>query len=182
MTRYSQIEADITKMKVDIIVNAAGQKMLGGGGVDGAIHRAAGPDLLKACRAFPCLGLPKFEIRLLPGDVRITPAFNLPCKYIIHTLGPLWNADKATENARALAGCYMHSLQLALLYNAKTIAFPAISTGIFGYPIREACEIAVEEVKTFLDIGYPIEHVFFVTWQSPEVTRCFDILKVPKHA
>lgn len=176
MTRYSQIEADITKMEVDIIVNAANKQMLGGGGVDGAIHKAAGPKLLEACRAFPEVN----GVRVSVGGVRITPAFNLPCKFIIHTAGPIWDRDKANAS-ELLNSCYTRSLRLAEIYDAKTIAFPAISTGIFGYPIREACEIAVEAVKSFLTV-YHLDHIFLVTWQSPEVTRCLDVLKVPKHA
>lgn len=185
MTRYSQIETDITNMKVDIIVNAANERMLGGGGVDGAIHKAAGPKLLEACLAFPEIEVNQHQtrkgIRVETGGVRITPAFKLPSKFIIHTAGPVWEGGKNME-IELLSACYENSLFLAMLHG-KSIAFPAISTGIFGFPVKLACEIAVSEIEKFIDkYKSPLEEIFLVTFKSPEVARCFDVLKVPKHA
>lgn len=191
--KYCTIEADITKMEVDVIVNAANERMLGGGGVDGAIHAAAGPLLLEACKSFPETDERGNVIytgkgrRVPTGGVRITPAFKLPSKFVIHTAGPIWR-DGGRDCGALLASCYMRSLELATLYDARTIAFPAISTGVFGAPPREACEIAVEQVKEFAKydftqsgLPHTIEQIFLVIWKAPEVARCFDVLKVPTH-
>lgn len=149
------IKGDITQLKVDAIVNAANSSLLGGGGVDGAIHRAAGSDLLEECKTLG--GCPT-------GKAKITRGYQLPAQYIIHTVGPIWRGGGKGE-AKLLASCYTTSLKLAQKYKIKTIAFPAISCGIYGYPISQAASIAVKEVANFLELQHDIECVYFV---------CFD--------
>ena len=148
-------KGDITKFKVDAIVNAANTSLLGGGGVDGAIHRAAGPKLLEECRTLN---------GCLTGEAKITKGYNLPAKYVIHTVGPVWNGGSYNEEA-LLSECYKNTFRLAAENNIKSIAFPAISTGIYHFPLEQATKIAIRETKEFLEKNKSIEKVIFV---------CFD--------
>jgi len=138
--RIKIVQGDITKLEVDAIVNAANKSLLGGGGVDGAIHRAAGPELLAECRS-----LNGCEV----GEAKITNGYNLPAKYVIHTVGPYWNGGKYNEDEK-LASCYFNSLKLAVKHGIKTIAFPAISTGVYRFPFERAAKIAFKTVTDFL--------------------------------
>jgi O-acetyl-ADP-ribose deacetylase len=151
MQRILILEADITTLAVDAIVNAANQSLLGGGGVDGAIHRAAGPDLLRECETLG--GCPT-------GEARITKGYRLPARYVIHAVGPRYRDGKHGE-PDLLAGCYRNSLELATVHDVRTIAFPAISCGIYGYPIPEAAQIAIGTVRSYLTTGRAIEQVIF---------------------
>jgi O-acetyl-ADP-ribose deacetylase (regulator of RNase III) len=146
------VRGDITKLDVDAIVNAANTTLLGGGGVDGAIHRAAGPELLAECRT---LG------GCQPGEAKITGGYNLPARFVIHTVGPFWTGGRRGE-AEVLANCYRISLHLALENSVKTIPFPAISCGAYRYPIIEAAKIAVETTQEFLANNDKIDKVNFV--------------------
>ena len=149
MSRIAVVQADITTLPVDAIVNAANASLLGGGGVDGAIHRAAGPRLLEATRAIG--GCPT-------GEARLTPGFELPAKWIIHTVGPVWQGGCAGEDD-LLASCYQESLKLASSVRAATIAFPAISTGAYGFPMERAARIAVSEIAAYIAEHGGIERV-----------------------
>jgi len=142
-------EADITTLRVDAIVNAANETLLGGGGVDGAIHRAAGPELLAACRALPQVAP---GVRCPTGEARLTPGFRLPARWIIHTVGPVWEGGDDGEPT-LLAACYRNALRLAGEQGVTAIAFPAISCGVYGYPIGQAAAIAVREARAWLDRG-----------------------------
>jgi O-acetyl-ADP-ribose deacetylase len=153
--RIEIYKGDITKLKVDAIVNAANTSLLGGGGVDGSIHRAAGPELLEFNRKLD---------GCKTGEAKISPGFNLPAKFIIHTVGPIWN-DGQNKEINLLANCYRNSLNLAAKNKIKTIAFPAISTGVYRFPLERATKIAITEVKKFLGKNKVIEKVIFV---------CFD--------
>lgn len=144
-------QADITRIGIDAVVNAANAALLGGGGVDGAIHRAAGPRLLDACRALPQL---RPGVRCPTGEARITPGFGLPARHVIHTVGPVWRGGQSGE-AALLAACYRNSLALAAQYGLESIAFPAISCGVYGYPPERAVAIAVAEVRAVAAASAP---------------------------
>lgn len=149
------VQGDITKLEVDAIVNAANQVMLGGGGVDGAIHRAAGKELFDACLKVPEA---RPGVRCPTGEARITPGFRLPAKFVIHTVGPVYRDGRHGEPEK-LANCYRNSLAIAVENGCKSVAFPCISTGVYGYPIEDAAEIAVHEAESFLRT-HDIEVVF----------------------
>jgi O-acetyl-ADP-ribose deacetylase len=163
MHRILVQQADITTLAVDAIVNAANQSLLGGGGVDGAIHRAAGPDLLRECQTLG--GCPT-------GEARITKGYRLPARYVIHAVGPRYRDGKHGEPEK-LAGCYRNSLDLAVAHEVKTIAFPAISCGIYGYPIPDAAQIAVETVAAFLATNETLEQIIFACFGA-EVLKAFQ--------
>ena len=157
--RLAAIQGDITRVKADAIVNAANTSLLGGGGVDGAIHRAGGPAILQEC-----ILIRDKQGGCQVGEAVITTAGDLPAKYVIHTVGPIWNGGR-TQERELLANCYHNSLLLAKQNNVKSIAFPNISTGVYHFPKNEAAEIALQEVKKFISRDHTIESILFV---------CFD--------
>jgi O-acetyl-ADP-ribose deacetylase (regulator of RNase III) len=153
-SRIDIVRGDITKLDVDAIVNAANTTLLGGGGVDGAIHRAAGPALLAECRTL---------CGCKPGGAKLTRGYRLPARFVVHTVGPVWRGGQSGE-PKILANCYRNSLQLAVENEIKTIAFPAISCGAYGYPIPEAAQIALKTTRDFLATDDSIDKVVFVLW------------------
>lgn len=175
MQRVDVVRADITTLAVDAIVNAANAALLGGGGVDGAIHRAAGPELLAACRAMPEISP---GVRCPTGEARLTPGFRLPARHVIHAVGPVWQGGDAGEH-RLLAGAYRSSLGLAREHGVESIAFPAISCGAYGFPLALAAGIAVRAILVFLAADEVLRHVQLVAF-SPEVEAAFQAaLKAP---
>jgi O-acetyl-ADP-ribose deacetylase (regulator of RNase III) len=163
------LRGDITRLDVDAIVNAANERLLGGGGVDGAIHRAAGPALLAACRAIPEI---RPGVRCPTGESRLTPGFDLPARYVIHTVGPVWRGGASGEPA-LLAGCYETALALATDRGLVSVAFPAISCGVYGYPPGEAATVAVATVRDVLAAGSTVERVVLVAYER----EIFDVLE-----
>ena len=164
--RIQIVRSDITKLDVDAIVNAANTTLLGGGGVDGAIHRAAGPKLLAECRT---LG------GCEPGQAKITRGYELTARFVIHTVGPIWHGGKHDE-ARTLASCYRNSLKLAVENEIRTIGFPAISCGAYGYPIEEAAHIAFKTTREFLAMTDEIQKLIFVVWGADVYDAYLQIL------
>ena len=162
LNKITILNGDITKIEVDVIVNAANRSLLGGGGVDGAIHRAAGRGLLKECQT---LG------GCETGQAKITKAYSLPAKFVIHTVGPVYHDGKHGE-PDLLASCYRNSLLLAAKHEAKTIAFPCISTGEYGYPFREACFIAIRVIIGFLQSVESFERIYLVCFGEADF-RCY---------
>ena len=167
MKRIKILNGDITKIEVDAIVNAANTSLLGGGGVDGAIHRAAGGELLEECRK-----LNGCEI----GKAKITKGYNLPAKFVIHTVGPVYHDGKRGE-PELLASCYRDSLNLAVENGVMSIAFPCISTGVYGYPFREACVIALRTIEDFLQTNESITQVYLVCFGDSDFELFEAILK-----
>ncbi|MCD4822552.1 MAG: O-acetyl-ADP-ribose deacetylase [Methanococcoides sp.] len=158
---------DIVKLKVDAIVNAANKSLLGGGGVDGAIHKAAGPQLLEECR---------FLDGCLTGEAKITSGYRLPAKYVIHTVGPIWKEGASGEDNK-LAKCYRNSLKVAAKNGVRTIAFPSISTGAYGFPVEKAAKIAMREIAGFLEKNKTIEKVFVVCFNEEAFRSYSDALE-----
>ena len=154
--RVSVIQGDITQLQVDAIVNAANNSLLGGGGVDGAIHRAAGSELIKECRKLNGCAT---------GEAKITKGYKLPAKWVIHTVGPVWRGGTQGED-EMLARCYRNSLALAEQYDIKTIAFPAISTGVYGFPVERSAKIAVSEIQQFLQTNTSGSQVILVCFSK----------------
>ena len=160
-------KGDITRLNVDAVVNAANQTLLGGGGVDGAIHRAAGPELLEECKTLNGCGT---------GNAKITKGYHLPAKYVIHTVGPVWVGGKLDEPVK-LASCYQRSIEVAIENDVKTIAFPNISTGVYGYPKKEAAEIAVKIITDSLNEHPEIDLVIFCIFDDENFKIYQSLLK-----
>lgn len=166
LDRIEIMKGDITTLKVDAIVNAANTSLLGGGGVDGAIHRAAGPGLLNECRKIG--GCPT-------GEARITEAYNLPMKHVIHTVGPIYRGKD--ENPKLLSSCYLNSLKLAVKNNIASIAFPAISCGAYGYPVEKACRIAIDTTCDFLKQNKSLKKIIFILFSADNYNVYTEYLK-----
>ncbi|MBU2521595.1 MAG: O-acetyl-ADP-ribose deacetylase [Proteobacteria bacterium] len=159
-------QGDITKLEVGAIVNAANKSLLGGGGVDGAIHRAAGPELLTECRSIG--GCPT-------GEARITRGYDLPARYVIHTVGPVYSGRP--QDSQLLTQCYLNSLRLASDHNLASVAFPAISCGVYGYPIKDACKIAIDTTCNFLKTDTSLKKVIFILFSDENYNTYMDYLK-----
>jgi O-acetyl-ADP-ribose deacetylase (regulator of RNase III) len=167
-TRIKLVSSDITKMEIDAIVNAANRTLLGGGGVDGAIHRAAGRGLLDECQTLDGCDT---------GSAKITKGYNLPAKYVIHTVGPVWHGGNNNEH-ELLRGCYETTLKLAKEYHCKSIAFPNISTGIYHFPKEKAAEIAINTVRKFLLENTLPEEVYFVCFDAENYAIYEKLLEI----
>lgn len=168
MSQMTAVQSDITTLRVDAIVNAANRSLLGGGGVDGAIHRAAGPELLAACRQ-----LNGCET----GQAKITPGFRLPARYVIHTVGPVWQGGMHHES-ELLASCYRESLQLAVQHELVEVAFPAISTGVYRFPVEQAAAIAIDAVQAHLTGQTPVRSVIFCCFSAADLSIYRQLLSV----
>jgi len=164
LKRVETQQGDITRLAVDAIVNAANSSLLGGGGVDGAIHRAAGPELLAECRTIG--GCPT-------GEARITKGYQLPAKHVIHTVGPIYHQMTPVQAENLLSQCYRNSLQLAAENHLASIAFPAISCGVYGYPMEDACQVAIDTTCHFLQDNSTLEKVIFILF-APADRRVYD--------
>jgi O-acetyl-ADP-ribose deacetylase len=175
MTGLNIERGDITRLQVDAIVNAANELMLGGGGVDGAIHRAAGPRLLEACVAVPEI---RPSVRCPTGEARITPGFDLPAKHVIHTVGPIWRGGGANEDA-LLASCYRASLALAEAHALQSIAFPAISCGVYRFPVDRACAIALHQLRDHLARPTSVSTIILVAFNDEILNAMRDAAGAP---
>jgi O-acetyl-ADP-ribose deacetylase (regulator of RNase III) len=169
-TKLSAVRADITTLTVDAIVNAANQTLLGGGGVDGAIHRAAGPELLQECRLLNGCST---------GDAKITKGYRLPARFVIHTVGPIWHGGTKGEE-ELLASCYRRSIEVARTHNIATLAFPGISTGVYGYPVERAAQVAVSTVASAPTDG--IEEIIFCCFSERDLEIYLHLLEQQESA
>ena len=166
MTNLQAIQGDITKLTVDVIVNAANTALLGGGGVDGAIHRASGPQLLEECRSLQGCKI---------GEAKITNGYRVPAKFIIHTVGPVWHGGSHGEET-LLANCYRNSLKIAAEKNLDSIAFPSISTGVYGYPMRQATEIAIRTSIEFITTDRRLSEIIFCCYSAGDLKIYEEVL------